>query len=132
MSLNEAYREIAIRALDAAHAALAARRQEKATFLAYHAFESLGGALSATKAQPYPLKHQRKLNQFVALAQPYKFGRAVAALAITLASLRNRCLYPEEHPGGVVTVPKDVVPESLARSLLSRVGGIARSLSPYI
>ena len=128
MSLINAYKEVASRSLVAARAMLVASLQETAVFKAYHAFESIGGALSTSHGNTYPRSHSRKLNQFVTLV-PNHHRHAVSALAIQLSALRNAALYPLVQPSGDVQCPKDRWTGAQAAELVRRVNGIVRKVA---
>ena len=91
--------------------------------MAYHAFESLGGAVLSYRGKPYSFKHGAKLNSFKSEAKV--FGRPiqtrVAELCIVLASVRSSTLYPEELPHGVVARPSMRFTVPQARRLIGRV-----------
>lgn len=130
--LDHAYLKIAGRALDAAAACSDARVHEKAGFLAYHGFESAGGAYCEHHGTTYPKSHKRKVQEFVAAVKRERFGKAVAQLAIELASVRNLLLYPRVRPDGSVCLPEDVITAAQARRLVGRlralVGQVGRDL----
>ena len=127
--LSSIYLDVAERSLVAAQATQDRGLSEKTCFLTYHAFESLGGAWAASAKVRYPLSHPKKLNMFVTLTRARPYGRAVPYLAIALASLRNRSLYPQTKPGGAVVAPKDNISPAVAVTLLNRTGGLARAVA---
>jgi len=122
--LQDDYERIAERTLDAAQYLSAAGIQESVAFYAYHAFESIGAALMSAFGENVPRSHQRKLNQFVAIARSRRYRPAVAQLAIQLQNLRNQCLYPTVQPDGTVQRPEDILTLIQAQRLLQRVTGI--------
>lgn len=124
MPLSHAYIEIAERYLISADSSLNSGIHESATFQAYHAFESTGGALAVSAGRYYPMPHTRKLNVFTVASNGRPYAIAVAQLAIQLNALRNRCLYPEETPDGVVIRPRNRLTQSQAVRIWSRVKGI--------
>ena len=117
----EAYLEVAERSLKAAQATIQAHLHEKAAFMAYHAFESAGGAFCAARGVAYPVSHEKKLNVFKASARLERFGLQVAELSVLVASLRNRCLYPTVTGSGEVHTPQSQLTAAEARRLLGRV-----------
>ena len=121
MPLSHAYIEIAERYLISADSSLNSGIHESATFQAYHAFESTGGALAVSAGRYYPMP---QLNVFTVASNGRPYAIAVAQLAIQLNALRNRCLYPEETPDGVVIRPRNRLTQSQAVRIWSRVKGI--------
>ena len=95
---------VAERATDAGDAALTAGTHEKASFLAYHAFESSGSALGAHVGLDMgkSVTHPTKIKRFQHAAKQVGLGKEVALLAVRLAPMRNRFLYPEELPDGTI------------------------------
>ena len=130
--LKDAYLEVCDRSLEAAKASSGAGVHEKACFLTYHAFESVGGALAASKGVKYPNSHQRKINQFVHLAKATPHAHAVAGLAISLSSLRNLSLYPCAHPDGSATPPSSTISKSIAVKVLKQVRGVVKRVRKYV
>ncbi len=126
--LTQAYLEIANRSIQAATVTQRDQLYEKACFLAYHAFESAGGAMASSYRRPYPLGHIRKLNAFTILARSRTYGLAVAALASALASIRKRALYPHVKPGGIVETPRQAVTSTASRRILRRVAGVVAAI----
>jgi len=128
MPLAVAYQRIAERSLEAAHASLDAHVQEKGAFLAYHAFESTGCALSFRNGHPVgpAVNHQRKIDTFVRVAGQLGNRRHVFVVAQIVNALRNRVLYPEVMPGGAINRPENRITERNGRDLARRVGGIVR------
>ena len=130
--LKDAYLEVCDRSLEAADASSSAGVHEKACFLTYHAFESVGGALAASKGVKYPNSHQRKINQFVRLAKATPHAHAIAGLAIALSSLRNLALYPREQPDGSAAPPSSAISKSIASKLLKQVRGLVPRVRRYV
>ena len=127
--LKQAYLDITDRSIRAGRAAENDGVHEKACFMSYHAFESLGGALSASRHQAYPRPHPAKLNQFVRLASGRPYQRAVAYLASALWSLRAESLYPRELADGRVLHPRDMISATDAKRLVSRIAGLHRKMA---
>lgn len=132
MDEKDIYIDPARRALSAGDAAVHNSAHEYGGFLAYHAFESTGGALCRSHGVVYPRNHNRKINAFVAKANRHRIGRQVAAAAIRIASIRNECLYPVLQPGGSHTHPKDSISATAVRSLLQRTRGIVGMVSRFL
>lgn len=130
--LKDAYLEVCDRSLEAADASSSAGVHEKACFLTYHAFESVGGALAASKRVKYPSSHSKKINQFVRLTKATPHAHAVGSLAITLSSLRNLALYPREQPDGSASPPSSTISKSIASKLLKRVRGLVPRVRKYV
>lgn len=129
MTEAEAYLEVSERALSASHGALDKRIHEKATFLGYHAFESLGGAFCAKKGTAYPKGHGSKINKFVSESKHDKFALHVAQLAIAYGYLRNAVLYPSVVSGGTVIAPKDIISDAQARRLIGRTETLKKKIA---
>jgi hypothetical protein len=143
---KDAYLAIALRCMSVASAALAMAQpvQEAAGFYAYHAFESIGGALLTRNGWPVPWKHPHKISQFeaCALAHGYPFEPDVAALAIQLDSIRcsysskqgrDELLYPTRRPGGgVAAVPHDSFTVAQAQALVGDVGNLIAQIQPHV
>jgi hypothetical protein len=120
--LPAAYLRISERALAAADAAIAHTVQEKAGFLAYHAFESMGGAMCASRGVAYhPANHRQKLQRFVTAVRQERFALAAAQLASEVASLRNAFLYPRILQTGSIGMPEQVITTAQATRLVGRV-----------
>jgi hypothetical protein len=109
--MKHRYIRVAERAVQAGKAALKAGTHEKASFLAYHAFESSGGALGTHVGLDMgkTVSHAVKLSRFLQAARTAGFPRLVADLSIRLSSMRNRFLYPEEQPDGTIKAPEDQI-----------------------
>jgi len=114
---------VAERATDAGDAALAAGTHEKASFLAYHAFESSGSALGSHMGLDMgrSVTHPTKIKRFQHAAKQVGLGKSVALLAVRLAPMRNRFLYPEELPDGTIVSPEDQITSAKAAQLLKEV-----------
>ena len=130
--LDRAYLRVATRSLDAADAAGDNGVHEKAGFLAYHAYESAGGALCASKKVLYPAGHHQKIQQFVQTARHEKYGKSAAQLAVEVASIRNRMLYPRALPDGTFEVPESVISASAAIRLVGRIKVLVSRVSASI
>ncbi len=127
MPLEHDYQRVAKRSLDASDASLSAGIQEKSAFLSYHAFESTGCALSIVKGVPVGprVRHNVKISNFIIAAARDRHRHAVAALAVSVASIRNNLLYPiQDARTGIVTRPESAITEAQARRLNKRVKGI--------
>src|SRR5262249_32639967 len=116
-----AYLRVASRSLDAADAAGDSGVHEKSGFLAYHAYESAGGEFCAWRGIPFPNSHRQKVQQFVQAARHERFGRSAAQLAIEVASIRNRMLYPHRLPNGTFEIPENIITPSAASRLVGRI-----------
>ena len=114
---------VAERATIAADAALTAGTHEKASFLAYHAFESSGSALGAHMGlnMGKTVSHATKLKRFTHAAKIVGMPKQVALLAVRLAPMRNRFLYPEQLPDGSVVLPENQITSAKAGQLLREV-----------
>lgn len=119
MGVDKAYLEIAERALLAADGAQSNGIHEKATFMAYHAFESIGGAFSTNSGKSYPPAHPSKINMFVNEAKRESYATHVAGLAIAYGSLRSAVLYPSVLHGHI-TEPRTVITKAQANRLIGR------------
>jgi len=129
MALKNDYHRVAVRSLEACDGTLTANIQEKAAFLAYHAFESAGCALAGHMGLPVGprIAHAKKIKHFTDAARALGKERAVAALAITLSSLRNSFLYPiENNTTGTYELPESKISAAQAKDLRKRVGGIVK------
>jgi hypothetical protein len=112
----------------------AATRQahELAGFACYHAFESAGGAYVTHYGKPYPLRHAKKLNAFVAQCKGKpRLRYNVSSLAIELQALRNLFLYPNLN-GLTWMHPMTVMTPAQVDHLRSRVSGIVRIIQAEI
>ena len=100
MNEDKAYLDVAKRYLDSCekHIANNDNIQEVIGFNGYHALESVAGAFNAHHGHSIPRRHIKKLNLFVTNSARYQLvsRRAIAALVITLHSVRSNCLYPEK------------------------------------
>jgi hypothetical protein len=135
MREDEAYLEIAERFIDSCdrHINHAINIQEVIGFKTYHAFECLGGAFNAHYGHTIPRGHTRKVNAFVSNSRhnPHVNNHSIAIVAILVASLRNKYLYPE-LVGGTYKNPKDQISMTDARTMVSRVKGILRQIQRII
>ncbi len=132
MALKNDYQRVAERSLSACDGTLGANIQEKAAFLAYHAFESTGCALASHMCLPVGahIAHAKKIKHFTDAARAFGNEKAVAALAVTLTGLRNSFLYPVENPAtGVHDLPETKITVAQARELRKRVGGVVSWVS---
>jgi len=129
--MRKIYIDLALRALSAGDAAVNNSAHEYGEFLAYHAFESTGGALCRSRGVVYPRSHEKKIDAFRVQASRHPIGRQVAAVAIRFASIlkRNECLYPIPLPGGSHTRPRDQLSATSVRIMLRRARGIVRIVS---
>jgi hypothetical protein len=125
---------IAERATVAADAALTAGTQEKAGFLAYHAFESSGAALGVHVGLDMgaTVSHSKKLKRFMHAASRVGMSMQVALLAVRLAPMRNRFLYPEELPDGTTLAPEKQITMAKATKLLKEVKYVVRAVKANI
>jgi hypothetical protein len=129
MALKNDYQRVAARSLDACDATLNAGIQEKAAFLAYHAFESTGCALAKHMGLPVGARiaHAKKIKNFTDAARTLGNEKAVAALSVTLTGLRNSFLYPVENfTTGGHDLPESKITQAQAKELRKRVGGIVK------
>jgi hypothetical protein len=128
----KAYVRVAERALAAAQAALSAAVQEKAAFLGYHGFESVGGAFCVSRGMSYPRGHAQKVNAFRNATKFEKFGKQVTQLAIEVASLRNRCLYPFPTGAGTVELPESVITAAQVNRLVGRIESLVKRINEVV
>lgn len=135
MNEDEAYLDIAKRFLESCelHIHHGINIQEVVGFKSYHAFESIGGAYNSHYGHFVPRSHVRKLNSFVANSNHdiHVNFRAIAALAITLNSMRNKYLYPEERSTTFIK-PEDQISMTDVRLMVRRVRGIIREIERLI
>ncbi len=134
MELKHAYVDISRRALLAADLMLKAGLPEAVGFYAYHAFESIGGALCASVGEDYPMGHDSKIHQFVAVAMRkwlYKRVTDVSEVAQSLTHLRNKLLYPRLM-GDEIILPSEVISQKEAETLLKRVKGICKKVEKCV
>ncbi len=132
MSEAKAYLEVAERALLASDGALEKGIHEKAAFLGYHAFESVGGAFCRNRGVTFPMAHNAKVNKFVSEVRNEKYARKVAKLAIEYSSIRNAVLYPAVATTGLIREPKSVLSFPQAKRLISRTSALVREIKPGI
>lgn len=121
--MKNKFMRVAERSADAATSALGAGVQEKAAFLSYHAFESSGAALGTHIGlnMGKGVTHPTKLNRFRQAASVVGIGKQVALLAVRLAPMRNRFLYPEELPDGTIKLPEEQITNAKTAQLLREV-----------
>lgn len=131
MSVDKAYLEIAERALLAADGAQSNAVHEKATFMGYHAFESIGGAFCTNRGKSYPLAHASKITMFVHEAMHESYAVHVAQLATSYRFLRNAVLYPSVLHGHV-TEPKNVITNTQAIRLVGRTKSLVKKVKATI
>lgn len=114
---------VAERATTAGDTALAAGTHEKASFLAYHAFESSGSALGVHVGfdMGKTVSHPAKIKRFQHAAKQVGLSKQVALLAVRLAPMRNRFLYPEELLDGTIVAPEDQITPAKAAQLMKDV-----------
>jgi hypothetical protein len=135
MALKDDYQRIAHRSIDACDATLGVGIQEKAAFLAYHAFESTGCALSLSCGLRVGarISHVRKINIFRVAARRCHKERQIASLAVVISGLRNFCLYPIEDPtSGAIQCPEHSITLTQARKLKQRVEGVVNWIDTRI
>ena len=129
MALKNDYHRVATRSLDACDGTLTTGVQEKAAFLAYHAFESAGCALAGHMGLPVGprIAHAKKIKHFTDAAKALGKEHSVAALAITMSSLRNSFLYPIENKTTLTyDLPESKISIAQAKELRKRVGGVVK------
>jgi hypothetical protein len=132
-TVSSGYLRVAERSLDAGAHSVDGGFQEKAAFLAYHAFESVGGAFCEARGVRYhPASHPGKLTRFIQSARQERFARAAATLASQVGSLRNRVLYPRAIGNGRVELPESVITAVQARRLLGRIRSLRKEVSEAI
>ena len=132
MDEKDIYIDLAERAIDAADASIDNAAHEYGGFLAYHAFESSGGALCKSRGVYYPRPHNRKINSFVIQANRSGIGHQVAGAAIRIASIRNECLYPIPQPDGSHRHPKNNLSATIVKMMVRRAKGIVRAVNRII
>jgi len=135
MPLERDYQRVARRSLNASQATLNAGIQEKSAFLSYHAFESTGCALSLVCGLPVGphVGHNRKMHNFRQAAQMRGRPHTVAGVAISVASIRNRLLYPiTDATTGTVTRPEDSITLAQAELLRRRVTSVVNWVETQI
>jgi hypothetical protein len=135
MKEDEAYLDIAERFIESCdkHIKHAINIQEVIGFKTYHAFESLGGAFNSHYGHSIPKVHARKINAFVvnSRSNAYVNGHNVAAVAMLVASMRNKYLYPE-LVSGIFKNPKEQLSITDANQMIARVKGILRQVQQLI
>ncbi len=136
MNAPDAFMEVAERSADAAVVANTNSFPEVGAFLAYHCFESIGGAwcthLGRTTVQFGKLKHVDKLTAFVKEAKGYAFERQASALAIKVGSQRNDFLYPKSDGAGGHVTPKAVRKSSEVVKIIAEVRGLFRKVKTQL
>jgi hypothetical protein len=132
MTEAQVYIEVAEPAVEAGEAALERAIQEKAGFMAYHAFESAGGAFCRSRGTNYPRAHAAKINVLAQAVRRERFAQHVVRLAIELRSLRNLLLYPRALQNGQVERPRSVITEAQARRLLGRVDSLVERIKAVV
>lgn len=134
MTEKEIYIEIAERFIHSCKENLDKRIniQEAIGFNAYHAFESIGGAYNAHIGERVPMAHNKKIDSFAFNYRRNPIARVdpsrIAYLAIILTNLRNKLLYPDATPAGLVA-PKDQLSLSNIKTLTSQINGVIRLLT---
>lgn len=101
MELKDAYVQISNRALLTAETSPAAGISEAVGFYAYHAFESMGGALCTSVGEDYSFSHTKKIHQFIAISNRRGLHNKIGVEIVLVAGLlpdRNQCLYPQQNP----------------------------------
>lgn len=112
MALENDYQRVAERALLASQVSIDNLIQEKAAFLAYHAFESTGSALCVHNGIDCgnKVRHVQKINNFTGLAAQIGGNNNIAIVAMTIKGMRNKYLYPFENKiTGVIDKPEDQI-----------------------
>lgn len=125
-TLSEAYRDIAERHVRAAQTVLAEGLHEVAIFHCYHAFESIACAAIALRSSAIPARHRAKIQRFVLLYRPYRFGLGAATLAALVEPLREQAIYPIRDT--VIAAPREAFTPGNARDLIRRVDGMVRTI----
>jgi hypothetical protein len=135
MNEDEAYLEVAQRFIDSCeqHLNHGINYQEVVGFKSYHAFESIAGAYNSHYGHNVPMSHARKLNSFVTNCNhdPQVNRIAIATIAMTINSMRNKYLYPE-HSGGTYRTPQNQLSLTNARDMVRRIHGIIRQIEQII
>jgi hypothetical protein len=126
--MKNKFMRVAERAVDGATSALSAGIHEKAGFLSYHAFESSGSALGTHVGLDMGkgVSHPAKIKRFRHAASIVGIAKDVALLAVRLAPMRNRFLYPELLPDGSIKLPEDQITPAKAAQLLREVRHVAK------
>lgn len=135
MNEDEAYLEVAQRFIDSCeqHLAHGINYQEVIGFKSYHAFESIAGAYNSHYGHNVPMSHARKLNSFVTNCNhdPQVNRIAIATIAMTINSMRNKYLYPEQN-GGTFRTPQNQLSLTNARGMVRRIHGIIRQIQRIV
>jgi hypothetical protein len=127
MNHDKAYERVADRYLESALENARAGLHEVCTFAAYHAFESIGGALTVHSGSVYPRSpHAKKLNAFVRVASSLGLCLPIARFAILVASYRNPSLYPTRIGLGGFDPPDCLTTAGESARILTRVRSIVR------
>src|ERR1700736_1618809 len=130
MKAPAAFMEVAERSADSAELANTNSFPEVGAFLAYHSFESIGGAwcthLGRTALQFGKLKHFDKLTAFVKEARGFAFEHHASALAIKVGSQRNDFLYPKSDGAGGHITPRMIRNPSEVTRIIAEVRGLFR------
>lgn len=135
MNEDEAYLDVARRFLESCeqHINSAINIQEVIGFKSYHVFESIAGAFNSHYGHNVPKGHTKKLNMFVANSRHNHNVNsvAIATLAMTLNSMRNKYLYPEKI-GTRYRRPREQISLTNAKILVRRIRGIVRQIEQLI
>lgn len=135
MNEDEAYLEVAQRYIDSCeqHLNNGINYQEIIGFKSYHAFESIAGAYNSHYGHNVPRSHPRKLNSFVTNCRNDNQvnSMAIATIAMTVHSMRNKYLYPEEN-GTTYKTPQSQISLTDARGMVRRIHGIIRQIERLI
>ena len=135
MNEDEAYLEVAQRFIDSCeqHINHGINYQEVVGFKSYHAFESIAGAYNSHYGHIVPMSHARKLNSFVTNCRhsPQVNSLAIATIAMTINSMRNKYLYPEAN-GNTYRTPQYQISLTNARDMVRRIHGIIRQIQRII
>ena len=80
------------------------------------------GAFWTSRGVAYhPASHRQKIERFVRAAKAEKFAASMAQLAVEVASIRNRLLYPQVLPDGSAELPENLISVAQAKRLAGRV-----------
>ncbi len=123
--MQEAYQEVAERALLAAKQLLESNLHELAGFCCYHAYESSASALAVNRSQPHgkEANHRRKLHIFLECVQREENRQIrdqVRQLNLRIGSARDNFLYPTEDTGQLF-IPREYLPREQIERLISDV-----------
>jgi len=130
--MQEAYQQVAERALLATRQLLEADLHELAGFYCYHAYESSASALAASLSKPHGKNatHRRKLHIFLECVQRVgnrQIRDQVRQLNLRLESARDNFLYPTEEDGEL-RQPR----EYLAREQIERLIGDVEQVVAWV